>query len=48
MLVNPSVGRFQHPVDATVAQILESVRTLHRVLGDALSPEFNSYPLSQQ
>jgi hypothetical protein len=37
MLVNPSVGRFQHPVDATVAQILESVRTFHRVLGDALS-----------
>ena len=37
MLVNPSVGRFQHQVDATVAQILESVRTFHRVLGDALS-----------
>jgi hypothetical protein len=37
MLVNPSVGRFQHQVDATVAQILESVRTFHRALGDALS-----------
>jgi hypothetical protein len=37
MLVNPSVGRFRHHVDATVAQIQESLRPFHQVLGEALS-----------
>ena len=37
MLVIPSVGHFRHHVDATVAQIQESLRTFHQVLGDALS-----------
>ena len=37
MLVIPSVGHFRHHVDATVAQIQESLRRFHQVLGDALS-----------
>ena len=36
MLVIPSVVHFRHHVDATVAQIQESLRRFHQVLGDAL------------